>query len=42
MIKTFEEFVNENYINEKVGVHPNIKDVVILAERELPKKLSEH
>ena len=42
MIKKFEQFVNENLINEKVGVHPNIKDVVILAERELPKKLSEY
>ena len=42
MIKKFEEFVNENLMNEKVGVHPNIKDVVILAERELPKKLSEY
>lgn len=42
MIKTFEEFVNENLMNEKVGVHPNIKDVVILAERDLPKKLSEY
>ena len=42
MIKKFEEFVNENLINEKIGSHPNIKDVVILAERELPKKLSEY
>ena len=42
MIKKFEEFVNENLINEKIGSHPNIKDVVVLAERELPKKLSEY
>jgi hypothetical protein len=42
MIKKFEEFVNENLINEKIGSHPNIKDVVVLAERDLPKKLSEY